>query len=284
MASDGLKEPLLKVEQGEATTPEAKKPDAPAPGRSLGVILKAFATNPSYWPVLVMMCVSVVTFACLMYYEAQHAFLKFGLAMIALTLFLMAQVNGTYTVYTSVQLQEQIESFKVQNEDYAKENDSLVGSIEILGTENEKIGEEVDTLNANVGKLKKTTDQMKSELAAFKEIKEKMSKYADSMDDDLKKSMEQADALVKKMDAMTEDNERTLLYKALSDLEFMDADEGLSKDEFEKFIERIPLDRLAQFKELAGSFEDLAKGAETINSDVVSDIIDKLVKMEPRRK
>jgi len=285
MAAADLKEPLLKVEEGEAKTadvPAVKKPDGPAPGLSCLEILKDFATKPAYWPVFVMMCVAIGTFACLIYYEAQHAFLRFGLVLIFMALFLMAQVNGTYTVYTSVQLQEQIDTFKVENEEFAASNEKLESSITSLTSENEEIGQEVKKLDASVEKMKETTDKMKSELAAFKAIKEKMAQYADSMGDDLQKSMEQADRLVRKMDAMTEDNEKTLLYKALSDLEFMDADEGLSKEEYDKFIERIPAARKAQFLKLAGDFETLAKGAETVSSDDVGDIIDKLVKLDPK--
>lgn len=285
MAATDLKEPLLKVEEGEAEkakVPATKPKDKPAPGRSCLEILKAFATNPAYWPVFVMMCVASVTFSCLLYWEAKHAFLKFGLVLIFMALFLMAQVNGTYTVYTSVQLQEQIDTFKVENEEFAASNEKLESSITSLTSENEEIGQEVKKLDASVEKMKETTDKMKSELAAFKAIKEKMAQYADSMGDDLQKSMEQADRLVRKMDAMTEDNEKTLLYKALSDLEFMDADEGLSKEEYDKFIERLPAARKAQFLKLAGDFETLAKGAETVSSDDVGDIIDKLVKLDPK--
>jgi len=275
MPNNDLEEPLIKVENVQAD-----KRDVKAPPRTCLEVLKGFVTNPSYWPVFVLMCTSIVTFSCLIYYEFEHAFLAFSLVLGFMTVFLLAQVNGTYTLYTSVQLQEQIERFKEENEEFEQENQQLSVSIDSFTAENTSLSEEVDHLSGSVNKLKTTTDKMKSELEAFQAIRESMGRHSETMDADMKKALEQTEQLISRMHTLTEDNERTLLYKASTDLEFLDGDEGFTKEEFEKFVERVPKARIDQFWELAGNFEQLAEGADTVCSDVLGDIINKLVKKE----
>lgn len=57
---------------------------------------------------------------------------------------------------------------------------------------------------------------------------------------------------------MTTQNERALLGKIAQDIEFMDQDAGMSKEEFESFFNRIPAHLQEKFHAKGLTFERVA--------------------------
>merc|ERR1719336_1603439 len=109
-------------------------------------LVNKLITNPAYRPVLIMMVVTIGAAGCLSYYEADHFFLKFGLIVIISLIGLLGQVQGTFLVYTSVQLQEQIDAFAQNNEDMHKETLKFEAENRDFAASNEKLKAQCEQL------------------------------------------------------------------------------------------------------------------------------------------
>eukprot|EP00928_Gymnodinium_smaydae_P056109 TRINITY_DN39537_c0_g1_i1.p1 TRINITY_DN39537_c0_g1~~TRINITY_DN39537_c0_g1_i1.p1 ORF type:complete len:274 (+),score=106.28 TRINITY_DN39537_c0_g1_i1:61-882(+) len=237
-------------------------------------LMNKLATNPAYRPVLLMMVFTIGAAGCLTYYEADHFFLKFGIIVIISAIGMLGQVQGTYLVYTSVQLQEQIDAFAENNEVMHKENLKFKAENKDFAASNEKLKKQCEQLHGNVDKMKANADTLREQLNGLKSLQATMGKYKDSMGADFKESMQKAKDMTEKLDRMTNENTKTLLFKVAQDLEFMDDEEGLSKKEYDAFLLRIPAEKKALFP----AFEKIATGSPlAVTYDSLSDTIERVL-------
>eukprot|EP00928_Gymnodinium_smaydae_P012590 TRINITY_DN1456_c0_g1_i1.p1 TRINITY_DN1456_c0_g1~~TRINITY_DN1456_c0_g1_i1.p1 ORF type:complete len:295 (+),score=88.49 TRINITY_DN1456_c0_g1_i1:57-887(+) len=237
-------------------------------------LVEKLISNPAYRPVLLMMVFTIAAAGCLCFYEADHFFLKFGVIVIVSAIGLLGQVQGTFLVYTSVQLQEQIDAYAENNEVMHQENIKFKTENKDFAAANEKLKAQCEQLHANVDKMKANADTLREQLTGLKQLQQTMGKYKDSMGSDFKASMQKAQEMTEKLDRMTKENTKTLLYKVAQDLEFMDDEEGLSKKEYDEFLLRIPKEKKACFP----AFETVASGSPlTVSYDSLSAVIDKIL-------
>merc|ERR1719215_2059866 len=221
-----------------------------------------------------MMVFTIIAAGCLTYYEADHFFLKFGVIVIISAIGMLGQVQGTYLVYTSVLLQEQIDAFAENNEVMHKENLKFKAENKDFAASNDKLKQQCEKLHGSVDKMKANADTLREQLTGLKSLQQTMGKYKDSMGSDFKESMKKAQDMTEKLDRMTNENTKTLLFKVAQDLEFMDDEEGLSKKEYEAFLLRIPAEKKAAFP----PFEKVAQGSPpAVSYDSLSEVIDKVL-------
>lgn len=104
-----------------------------------------------------------------------------------------------------------------------------------------------------------------------------MEKFAAETGADVRKILGDAQKLERKMQSMTTMNERALLSKIAQDIEFIDQDSGMSKEEFESFFERIPKHLQKKFHDLGLTFEKVAGEDGVIDFMEIEDMISKLM-------
>jgi len=143
--------------------------------------------------------------------------------------------------------------------------------IKILGT----LSENLEKMEENINTLKESNDKLHSELQAMESLRKSLEIYAKENDSNLKKVIEDINNSFKKLERITRENERILLYKIAQDLEFMDKKAGMSKEEYRRFIERVPAYLKTNFK----SFDEVAREDKRIDykelSGVIQNILDK---------
>jgi len=141
--------------------------------------------------------------------------------------------------------------------------------IKILGT----LSENLEKMEQNIDTLKKSNDKLHSELQAMETLRKSLETYAKENDSNLKKVIEDINSSFKKLEEITKENEKILLYKIAQDLEFMDNRAGMSREEYRRFIERVPEYLKTEFK----SFEEVAKSDRKIDYEELSGVIKSII-------
>lgn len=216
-------------------------------------------------PLLILFGMSVASLLGLFFYEAEHVFMKFSLIAGVATVGMIGSWNGTVQVYYSIKLQEQIDELKHSNE--------------VLSANNTRLENTVD-------KLKETSDGLNNQLQQFKGLKNAMEKYASENREDFKEVMLGANKLFTDMEDMTIENERTLLFKAAQDLEFLDRDEGFSEVEFKRFVARLPNKHKDRFEQLTDShsFANLKSSNNVVEYAKIKELIETLTQQNAAQK
>jgi hypothetical protein len=81
------------------------------------------------------------------------------------------------------------------------------------------------------------------------------------------------------LENITIENEKTLLYRIAQDLEFMDKKAGMSRDEYQRFIKRIPLYLQNSFVSLGDkTFEEVAGEDKNIDYKEIEQLIQTIIK------
>lgn len=86
-----------------------------------------------------------------------------------------------------------------------------------------------------------------------------------------------ANKLYGKLQTQAAQNEKALLGKIAQDLEFLDKDVGMSKDEFGDFMERIPKHLQKRFLERNLSFEKVAGDDGVVDFMEIEEMINTLM-------
>jgi biopolymer transport protein ExbB/TolQ len=137
--------------------------------------------------------------------------------------------------------------------------------IKILGT----LSENLEKMEQNIDKLKESNDKLHNELKAMQALRESLEAYAKENNSSLKKVIEDINNSFKKLEEITKENERVLLYKIAQDLEFMDRKAGMSKEEYDRFIKRVPEYLKGEFK----SFYEVARDDNKIDYKELEGVI-----------
>jgi len=146
--------------------------------------------------------------------------------------------------------------------------------IKVLGT----LSENLERMEENIDTLKQSNDKLHRELEAMENIRKSLEIYAKENDTNLKKVIEDINSSFKKLEQITKENERILLYKIAQDLEFMDNKAGMSREEYNRFIKRVPAHLKGEFK----SFDEVARGDKTIDYKELSGVIQSILNQQQK--
>ncbi len=108
--------------------------------------------------------------------------------------------------------------------------------VNILGS----LKENISDMQESIDDLKKNNDHLHSELKSLEELRINLEEYAKTNKADFSKILGDVNSSFDKLEKITMANERTLMYRIAQDLEFLDQKEGMSKIEYERFVQRIP--------------------------------------------
>lgn len=189
----------------------------------------------------------------------------------------VALLLGAQQVFTLRNLAAEVDRFAKENEKLEETADRLTIEVNTLQNTKDKLEGQVDKLENTVTDLKHVSDGLQSELDGFEKLKVNFEKFASETGHDITKVLDNANKIYDKMHNNTVQNERALLGKIAQDLEFMDKDVGMSRDEFLKFIERIPENLKKKYREMGKTFEDIAGDDAVVDFTEVQQLIDQLV-------
>ena len=123
---------------------------------------------------------------------------------------------------------------------YAKNNRKFKKENAMLKQEVNRLSRAQQELGATHDRLKETTKQYAENIEKFKNLDEKLSKLADDNIAGLEKLQEMSREVQDSIQKELVQHERDILMRVQESMEFGDDQEGLSHDEFKKFINALP--------------------------------------------
>ncbi len=142
--------------------------------------------------------------------------------------------------------------------------------LNILGS----LTEQVDKLEDTVLNLKNSNDTLHNELLELNSLRKNLEKYAQENKSDFLKVLKDINSSFDRLEKITKDNERVLIARIAQDLEFLDSKEGMSAEEYERFINRLPYNLKNKFDELGySSFDKVAGDNNLVDYKAIKKII-----------
>ena len=132
--------------------------------------------------------------------------------------------------------------------------------LNVLGS----LTEQVEKLETTVESLKESNDTLHGELLALSSLRENLELYAQDSQEDFSKVLKDINGSFERLENITKANERVLIARVAQDLEFLDAKSGMKREEYERFINRIPNNLKQRFEELGYTSFDKVAGANGI--------------------
>ncbi|CAD7700467.1 unnamed protein product [Ostreobium quekettii] len=201
----------------------------------------------------------------------------FGWHVLVALLGFAAMAFGGYQIWTLRNLKAEVDRFSAENARLEETEENLKNQVTFLETKKEQLGQQADKLESTVDELKEAGDNLASELEGFEKLKENWEKWAGETGKDISKVLENANKIYEKMQANTVNNEKALLSKIAQDMEFVDKDVGLSEEEFNKWLARIPKKQRDRYLASGRTFQSIAGADGKIDFMEIDDLITKLM-------
>jgi len=146
--------------------------------------------------------------------------------------------------------------------------------LNLLGSLTEQVGK----LETTVETLKDSNDTLHSELLSLQTLRENLEIYAQNNKDDFRKVLNDVNSTFERLENITKENEKVLIARVAQDLEFLDNKEGMKREEYERFINRVPNNLKSKFKELGyTSFDKVAGDNNIVDYKEIKNIVQSLV-------
>lgn len=171
----------------------------------------------------------------------------------------------------------QLDRFKKENMRLSQSNKKLSADVDTLETTNQQLGVQVDKLSGTVDELQDVSESLQNDLGQFAEVRANLEDFAKKTGKDITAVIGDVNGVYDKIFDLTVKNEKALLQRIAADLEFMDRDAAMSKQEFQRFIQRIPKHLQERFAAMGTSFEEIAGADMVIDHHEIGGLIDKLI-------
>ena len=146
--------------------------------------------------------------------------------------------------------------------------------LNILGS----LREQVDKLETTVESLKESNDTLHDELLALESLRENLELYASENQKDFSKVLNDINGSFQRLEMIAKENEKTLIARVAQDLEFLDSKVGMKRDEYERFVNRIPNNLKQRFNELGyASFDNVAGDNHIVDYKEIKNIVQSVV-------
>merc|ERR1711971_814837 len=120
-----------------------------------------------------------------------------------------------------------------------------------------KLSKAQEELGATADRLKQTTKAYGENIAKFKALDEKLGKLADDNIAGLEKLQEMSKTVQDSIQKELVQHQRDILMRVQETMEFGDDQEGMSEDEYTRFIELLPAGFQKRFADMGRGFEDM---------------------------
>lgn len=163
---------------------------------------------------------------------------------------------GTIGVYRFGLLEDMLDFFAEQNEEYKEEN-------EILDCQTQRVKNEVLKIDEIVQNLQKTADELRKNLEAFDELKNELEKVC-GKNEHLLDMLTNLNKQYSDMQAMMIENEKSQILSFYYDIEYKNGEKGLDRNEYKRFLAQLKKEIRDKFEKFGG-FD----GMDTDKSDIV---------------
>jgi regulator of replication initiation timing len=178
-------------------------------------------------------------------------------------------------------LTEQNDTLNLENEKFAASNLSFTQRIAQFTDENTRLSDNLTDMEATANDLKHNNDRLHQELTALGQLKNNLQQYADEAKLDFSQLLKDVNQRFQRLEVITVANERVLLQRIAQDLEFLDREAGMQRDEYERFIRRIPEHLLPSFKQLADtSFAQVAGDDQQVDHKEIQALVHQVLQQE----
>lgn len=175
-------------------------------------------------------------------------------------------------------LTEENNKLSGENEKFATSNASFTRKIEQFEAENQRLSGNLNEMEATADALKKNNDLLHQELTALQNLRNNLQAYADETKLDFSQLLEEVNQNFNRLEVITAANERVLLQRIAQDLEFLDQEAGMQRDEYERFVHRIPEHLQKKFVVLDGtSFEQVAGDNKRVDHQEIQTLVHKMI-------
>jgi len=190
------------------------------------------------------------------------------------------------------ELEESVEAFRNQNNELEKNvnafdhaNDDLRSTLGDLQGANSKLAEDVQDLNEKnqeletiLVKMGEQKDRITKDLDSFDELRHHMESMAEESGEQMHDMILKTMGRFEEMDSMVRENERVLLRQIASDVEMFDNKEGHSRQEFKRFLARLPKRYRGIVQENNITFDTIDKDKdESLDPAELTVLIDRLI-------
>jgi chromosome segregation ATPase len=176
-------------------------------------------------------------------------------------------------------LTEQNDKLMGENEKFAASNASFTHKIEQFEGENTRLGHNLTEIEAIADGLKHNNNRLHKELGSLQNLKNNLQRYADETKLDFSDLLEDVNQSFKRLEVITIANERVLLQRIAQDLEFLDHKTGMQKNEYERFVNRIPEHLQSAFSQLADtSFEKMSGDDQQVDHKEIKALVQQVIK------
>ena len=146
--------------------------------------------------------------------------------------------------------------------------------LKLLGS----LTQQVDKLEVTVESLKNSNDTLHNELLGLQTLRKNLEEYAKENKNDFSKMLNDVNSSFDRLENITKENEKVLIARIAQDLEFLDNKEGMKREEYERFIQRIPNNFKKDFEKLGyNSFERVAGDNKIVDYKEIKEMVEALV-------
>jgi SMC interacting uncharacterized protein involved in chromosome segregation len=175
-------------------------------------------------------------------------------------------------------LTEENNKLSHENEKFIASNESFAQKIELFDAENKRLSGNITEIEATADALKQNNDRLHQELTALQNLRNNLQDYADETKLDFSQLLEEVNQNFKRLEVITVANERVLLQRIAQDLEFLDQEAGMQRDEYERFVRRIPEHLQDSFTRLGNtSFEQIAGDNKRVDYQEIQALVHKVI-------
>jgi len=167
---------------------------------------------------------------------------------------------------TLLGLKEQLGKFAKNNREMRRQNAFLSQTVSKLN----KKQEELAAVNAD---LMETSNQYKANIKKFEEIDQKLKTLGDDNIAGLENLREMSDKVLGSLKKEMIGHQRDILRTTYEAMEYGDDQEGMNKEEYERYLNALPQEYRDRVKKL-GSFEDIAGDDGVLDLDEFTKMAD----------
>lgn len=252
-----LDEPLVKsndVEKGNYKPTQEELDQEIKDGTMTWNDLVAFFSDPEHWVVTGLFIYAIAMLLALLEYETVDHPMKISFMLKVCAFCIVVLGMAAYTAFLAEQLKVEVDTFRA--------------SCAALEEDRARLSDTADT-------LKESVDKMGDEISKLKEFQTALQSFGDKATGGLKEILDKANASLLTMKAQQKEQVKAILESIAGDIEMQDDTDGMSKEEYEQFKQRLP----AKFvNDARFSFEKVSKGKEAIMFDDYQAVIEEVMK------
>lgn len=208
-------------------------------------------------------------------------FLNFPFVIVAIlsSFFAMWHIRMLGSLKEQIEhLREENNKLAEENRKFSKNNEEFEGKIDQFSKENDILSGNMFEMEQSIEVLKINNDRLHFELDALQTLRGNLQAYADETQLDFSQLLGEVNQSFQRLEVITMENERALLQRIAQDLEFLDHQPGMQRDEYERFVERIPEHLQDAFIKVGNnSFDQIAGKDEEIDYQEIRTLVHSVI-------